>query len=90
MHSRSTLSGLSPRFSVVLIVTIGLDPVIGTPRFTFGLVDLMSGFNMVAVLIGFFCILRTAQRGAGDKAQQPQYKQNYRDGFQHQNPLSAP
>lgn len=40
----------------LLIVTIGLDPVIGTPRFTFGLVDLMSGFNMVAVLIGFFCM----------------------------------
>ncbi|MBP1849266.1 tripartite tricarboxylate transporter permease [Rhizobium halophytocola] len=40
----------------LLIVTIGLDPVVGTPRFTFGVTDLMSGFNMVAVLIGFFCM----------------------------------
>lgn len=40
----------------LLIVTIGLDPVTGTPRFTFGMIDLMSGFNLVAVLIGFFCM----------------------------------
>ncbi|MEF2071746.1 tripartite tricarboxylate transporter permease [Consotaella aegiceratis] len=40
----------------LLIVTIGIDPVMGTPRFTFGVVDLMSGFNLVAVLIGFFCM----------------------------------
>jgi putative tricarboxylic transport membrane protein len=36
--------------------TIGLDPVHGTPRFTFGLPDLASGLNLVAVLIGFFCM----------------------------------
>lgn len=36
--------------------TIGLDPVNGTPRFTFGLADLASGLNLVAVLIGFFCM----------------------------------
>lgn len=43
-------------FVGLLLVTIGIDPVTGTPRFTFGVVDLMSGFNLVAVLIGFFCM----------------------------------
>ncbi len=36
--------------------TIGLDPVNGSPRFTFGLNELTSGLNLVAVLIGFFCM----------------------------------
>jgi putative tricarboxylic transport membrane protein len=39
----------------LLLTTIGLDPVTGAARFTFGAVNLMSGFNLVAVLIGFFC-----------------------------------
>lgn len=38
------------------LATIGLDPVHGTPRFTFGLVELAGGVNLVAVLIGFFCM----------------------------------
>jgi putative tricarboxylic transport membrane protein len=40
----------------LLLTTIGLDPVTGAARFTFDVVDLMSGFNLVAVLIGFFCM----------------------------------
>ena len=49
-------SNLFGCFVGLLIVTIGIDPVIGTPRFTFGVVELYSGFNLVAVLIGFFCM----------------------------------
>lgn len=45
----------------LMLVTIGLDPVEGTPRFTFGVVDLMSGFNLVAVLIGFFCMTQAVR-----------------------------
>lgn len=43
-------------FLGLLVTCIGLDPVNGTPRFTFGSIDLMSGFNLVAVLLGFFCM----------------------------------
>lgn len=43
-------------FLGLLLTTIGLDPVTGAARFTFGVVDLMSGFNLVAVLVGFFCM----------------------------------
>jgi putative tricarboxylic transport membrane protein len=43
-------------FIGLLLITIGLDPVTGAARFTFGSVDLMSGFNLVAVLVGFFCM----------------------------------
>lgn len=40
----------------LVLATIGLDPMNGTPRFTYGMNDLMSGLNLVAVLIGFFCM----------------------------------
>ena len=43
-------------FIGLLLTTIGLDPVNGAARFTFGNVDLMSGFNLIAVLVGFFCM----------------------------------
>lgn len=40
----------------LVLATVGLDPINGTSRFTFGQYSLMSGFNIVAVLIGFFCM----------------------------------
>jgi len=50
------LRNLLGLFLGLLLVTIGLDPVTGAARFTFGDVNLMSGFNLVAVLVGFFCM----------------------------------
>jgi len=47
----------------LLITTIGLDPTSGIPRFTFGSVNLMSGFNFVAALIGFFCMTQAVVLG---------------------------
>ncbi len=38
------------------LAAVGLDPINGVPRFTFGYPALSSGFNIVAVLIGFFCM----------------------------------
>ncbi|MGE5592604.1 MAG: tripartite tricarboxylate transporter permease [Betaproteobacteria bacterium] len=40
----------------LLLATVGLDVVTGIPRFTFGAVELTSGFDFVAVLIGLFAI----------------------------------
>ncbi len=38
----------------LLIGSVGVDPVVGAPRFTFGQVDLMDGFGMVPVVMGLF------------------------------------
>ncbi|KON83553.1 hypothetical protein AF332_27810 [Sporosarcina globispora] len=38
----------------LLIGTIGLDPVMATPRFTFGYSPLMQGINIIAAMIGLF------------------------------------
>ncbi|MVS98828.1 tripartite tricarboxylate transporter permease [Devosia marina] len=45
----SLLIGLS-------LATVGLDPTSGTPRFTFGSVDLLAGIEFVPAMIGLFAI----------------------------------
>lgn len=38
----------------LLLSTVGLSPVTGIPRFTFGAGDLVGGVNLIAALLGFF------------------------------------
>ncbi len=57
-----TLSGRSPVKGFIsgalglLIAMIGLDPMGGFPRFTFGLVELSGGISFVPMLIGLFAL----------------------------------
>jgi putative tricarboxylic transport membrane protein len=50
------LKGVVSLLIGLLIATIGLDPVSGHPRFTFGVVDLMGGINFIAAMIGMFAV----------------------------------
>lgn len=52
----SVLKGLIVGFFGVFISTVGMDPSLGIPRYTFNTVDLMGGFSLVPVLIGVFSI----------------------------------
>lgn len=52
----SMLKGLIGVLLGLLISTIGLDPIDATSRFTFNIVDLMSGIPFAAALTGFFGI----------------------------------
>jgi putative tricarboxylic transport membrane protein len=38
----------------LLIATVGVDPIHGLQRFTFGIVDLMDGVGYLAIIIGLF------------------------------------
>lgn len=49
------LSAIS-MFMGLLIGTIGLDPLYGIPRFTFGVSEIESGINFTVVMIGLFAI----------------------------------
>jgi putative tricarboxylic transport membrane protein len=40
----------------LLVCTVGLDPISSVPRFTFGIMDLYSGINVIPVLIGLFAL----------------------------------
>ena len=57
-----TLSGRSPVKGVVsglmglLIAMIGLDPICGFQRFTFGLIEMSGGISFVPMLIGLFAL----------------------------------
>ena len=52
----SLLKSLMMAVVGLLISTIGIDPVSGSPRFTFGTVALLGGIEFVAVAIGLFGI----------------------------------
>ena len=53
--SGSTLTkGLMAGTLGLLIATIGMDPIGGFPRFTFGSTDLTTGINFIPVMIGLF------------------------------------
>jgi len=40
----------------LLIAMVGIDPVMGAPRFNFGITDLLDGFEFVPVVMGIFGI----------------------------------
>lgn len=50
----SLVKGLMAGVLGLLISTIGLDPIGGFPRFTFGLTELTSGINFIPIMIGLF------------------------------------
>ncbi|MDC7245693.1 MAG: tripartite tricarboxylate transporter permease [Sphaerochaetaceae bacterium] len=50
------LKGLFVGIVTLLIATVGQDPVLGYPRFTFGFYQLTGGLEVVSVLIGLFSI----------------------------------
>lgn len=50
----SLLKGLISAALGVLITTVGMDQVTGVPRFTYGIMELRSGFSFVPVMIGLF------------------------------------
>jgi putative tricarboxylic transport membrane protein len=54
VSSGSTAKGLLAAGFGMLLSTVGIDVVSGTPRFTFGRSDLMMGVGFIPVMIGLF------------------------------------
>jgi putative tricarboxylic transport membrane protein len=64
----SLVKGLISGLLGMFLATVGLDPVLSTPRFTFGITTLTSGIQFIAVMIGLFGIsegLYRYRRGLG-------------------------
>lgn len=53
---QSMAKGLLAGLFGMLLATIGMEPLTGQARFTFGSVDLMAGIDFVAVVVGLFAI----------------------------------
>lgn len=64
----SLLKGLASLLFGLLLATVGLDPVSGMPRFTFGSTSLMGGLGLIPILIGLFAVselMRNANQAFG-------------------------
>lgn len=53
---KSLLKGISAAFLGLAACTMGLDPVAGLPRYTFGFVSLEDGFQIIPMVIGMFAV----------------------------------
>jgi putative tricarboxylic transport membrane protein len=56
VSAASLLKGFLSGFFGLMLALVGMDEILGTPRFTFGITRLLTGFPMVPVLIGLFAI----------------------------------
>ncbi|WP_018701343.1 tripartite tricarboxylate transporter permease [Amorphus coralli] len=66
LSGASLAKGLLSAAVGMVLATIGSDPMLGTPRFTFGQTSLMDGLTYVPLLVGLFAlaeILEEATRG---------------------------
>jgi len=54
--ARSLVKGLLSAAIGLALVTVGQDPVMGSPRFTFGQPNLMAGVHFLTAMIGLFAI----------------------------------
>ncbi|WP_243153473.1 tripartite tricarboxylate transporter permease [Senegalia massiliensis] len=54
ISGKSMVKGLMAGILGLLIATIGIDPMGGFPRFTFGNINLANGLNLIPVMIGLF------------------------------------
>ncbi|MTI54481.1 tripartite tricarboxylate transporter permease [Geosporobacter ferrireducens] len=74
----SMINGLISGLFGILMAMIGIAPIDGYMRFTFGIHQLTSGFDILTVLIGLFAvsdIIRFShQKAAGQKGQVTEYK----------------
>jgi len=55
----STVRGLVALFFGIWLGLIGIDLQTGQPRFTFGLVELLDGINVIVVAVGLFAVGET-------------------------------
>lgn len=53
---RSIVKGMIAGVIGLIFMTVGLDPMVGTPRFTFNSIELQAGISFLPALIGLFAI----------------------------------
>ena len=56
ISEKSMIKGLISGVLGLLFATIGIDPTIGIPRFTFGISELVDGIELIPALIGLFAL----------------------------------
>jgi putative tricarboxylic transport membrane protein len=83
LAGRSLVAGVLMTVVGLLIAMVGIDPVVGAPRFTFGIPELYDGVGFIPVVMGLF--------GIGEiliTAEKP-YKEVIKTSFAHLLPSAA-
>ncbi|MCG8481371.1 MAG: tripartite tricarboxylate transporter permease [Spirochaetales bacterium] len=70
ISGRSLLKGCIAAVFGLILASIGLDPVSGVMRFTFGSIQLMDGLSFIPIMIGLFAISEVL-KGVQDIASRP-------------------
>lgn len=68
LSQESTIKGLIAGAAGLMLSTVGMDPISGSPRFTMGMIELFSGIPFTVALIGLFSIpqvLRLLEKDTG-------------------------
>lgn len=56
LGEKNVFKGILAGFLGIFLATVGFDPIAGVPRFTFGIMSLTEGFDMVPLMMGFYAI----------------------------------
>ncbi|SCZ80190.1 tripartite tricarboxylate transporter permease [Acidaminobacter hydrogenoformans] len=67
MSGKSVLNGLLSGLLGMALAFVGISPIDGFMRFNFDSINLLNGFDIVAVLIGLFAVTDIIQTGANRK-----------------------
>ncbi|MFV0244428.1 MAG: tripartite tricarboxylate transporter permease [Qingshengfaniella sp.] len=73
--------GLAAAAIGLLLATVGFAPIDGSPRFTFGMVQLSSGFDLIPVMLGLFAVKQIVQDFARGAQQIPKIDMSDIKGF---------
>src|SRR4029450_947508 len=91
---RSVVTGMISASLGLLIAMIGIDPIAGLPRFTFGSDHLFDGVSIVPVLVGLFGLgeLLATAGSAAPRPAAPRLRELLpsRNEFRRSAPASAP
>ncbi|MCG7600132.1 tripartite tricarboxylate transporter permease [Halomonas sp. McH1-25] len=55
----------------LFIATVGFDPLTGTPRYTFGNLNLAEGVGLIPVIVGLFAISEVMKRTLSEESHKP-------------------
>jgi len=66
---KSIVKGLISGVFGLIVMTVGMDPMMGTPRFTFDTVELQAGISFLPAMIGLFAISQVLESMGGSNGQ---------------------
>lgn len=71
VSSRFIVKGFIAATIGFLLALVGIDPIVGAPRFTFGVTSLLAGFPLVPAMVGLFCLSQVMLQVEGIWAPRP-------------------